>query len=366
MNVTRNDILKMLPVFAGEYELLSDDQTVEDIMRGIKRCHKEYAQQYDTIAQYFVGNSTLETCRNIFDFLRANSFYYIEDEMNQTVRSPQAIVATGSVEGIDCKNYALFCGGVLDAINRSDVQDIPFVYRFVSDRLLDTSPNHVFIVAFPETNKEVWVDPIPPVKYFNQKISYYYHTDKNYRAMPLFKISGLNQAVQDLDFIVIDRDNRSLGDIQNDIESVVPFGGTAMAIFNFVSHPDNSQNWVWNAAKQDWPYWIERDITNNNPAHNFIAFLQRNPTALKDQPWDTSQGSGVPMPLSQRISKAQARMNQAGMGTQFNQFLSQYGYTGGLLSTPGVPVTNTLFTTKNMVIGAVVVFVAGKWIFKWW
>src|ERR1700694_292257 len=172
-------ILSKLPMYTGTVEVIADDQNVYDIIRGVKAIHKRYAGDYDKIAQYFVGATGEDTCRNIFNFLRRSSFYYVEGEDLQTLRSPSAIIATGLVHGIDCKNYSLFIGGILDAINRSGVQEIPFCYRFASDKLFDPTPCHVFVVAYPNTKDEMWIDPIPQVSYFDQRLTYYYHTDKN-------------------------------------------------------------------------------------------------------------------------------------------------------------------------------------------
>lgn len=186
MKIGANTILNHLPYFSGNKIELASNQSVEDIIRGIKIAHKDFATDYDKIAHYFVGKTVEQTCRNIFNFLRANTNYFVESEARQTVKSPAAILKT---KNIDCKNYALFTAGVLDAINRSGLQEIPYCYRFVSNRLLDSSPSHVFVVAF-DNNREIWIDPIPEVLHFDYRLPFYHQTDKNFKAMPLYKISG--------------------------------------------------------------------------------------------------------------------------------------------------------------------------------
>ena len=187
--VDRLFILSKLPIYTGTVNVITEDQSVKDIIRGVKMCHEKYANDYDKIGAYFIGNTAEDTCENIFNFLRKSSFYYQEGVV-QTLRSPSAILSTGKTIGIDCKNMALFIGGCLNAINRSGIQNIPFCYRFVSDKLFDPTPNHVFIVAFPKTNDEIWIDPIPEVNYFDQRLTYYYHTDKKFSTMALQMISG--------------------------------------------------------------------------------------------------------------------------------------------------------------------------------
>jgi hypothetical protein len=186
MVVGANTILKHLPSYKNNRVELSDDQSVSDIMKAIKNCHKQSAKDYDKIAHFFIGKNELQTCKNIFNFLRANTRYFIESEDEQTVKSPAAILKT---KNIDCKNYALFAGGVLDAINRSEKQYIPYCYRFVSNSIFDSNPNHVFICAFLDDD-EIWIDPIPQVLEFNYKLPFYNTIDKNYTAMSLYSISG--------------------------------------------------------------------------------------------------------------------------------------------------------------------------------
>jgi hypothetical protein len=49
-------------------------------------------------------------------------------------------------------------------------------------------PHHVFVVAFPGTNREIWIDPV--LSSFNEKKKYYFKTD---RKMALVGISGVNR-----------------------------------------------------------------------------------------------------------------------------------------------------------------------------
>lgn len=185
--VSKKIILNTLPQYKNQYAHISDNQSVGDIIKAIKSCHKDFANDYDNIAPFFIGSNAYHTCENIFYFLRDNVNYFIESEDEQTVKSPAAILKTGE---IDCKGFALFSCGVLDAINRSGLQKIPYCYRFVSSSLFTTSPNHVFCVAFPDTQNETWIDPIPQVKNFDEKITYYYSLDKKFKAMSLYSISG--------------------------------------------------------------------------------------------------------------------------------------------------------------------------------
>lgn len=191
MTIGANKILNKLPQFANEQVKLKHNQTVDDIIQAIKKTHKQFACDYDKIAPYFLGATIEKTCKNIFDFLRQNTKYFIESENRQSVKSPAAILKT---KNIDCKNYALFTAGILDALDRAGLQNIDYCYRFVSSKVFDTNPAHVFICAFDENENEVWIDPIPEVLYFDHKLNFFHPIDKYFRAMPLYQISGIDNA----------------------------------------------------------------------------------------------------------------------------------------------------------------------------
>lgn len=186
MRIGASTILAKLPQFNNKKVELIRDQSVKDIMAGMSKAHKDFAPDYDKICVYFLGNTVEKTCKNIFNFLRANTNYFIEHENLQTVKSPAAILHT---KNIDCKNYALFIGGILDALNRNGLQEIDFCYRYVSNKLFDETPNHVFICVF-DNGREIWVDPIPEVLEFDYRLPFFYTIDKNFSTMSLVKISG--------------------------------------------------------------------------------------------------------------------------------------------------------------------------------
>lgn len=174
-------ILKSLPPYKGVRYDVVGRQTVQDIVVGMDWIHKMTADHYDNIARYFVGSTANRTLRNLFDFIKKNSAYVEESDRLQTVKTPAAIIAEGNTYGNDCKNYSLFIGGVLDAINRSGKQRIPFVYRFASYKPKQPIPGHVFVVAYPYTQLETWVDPV--LDHFDERLQPEYFYDKNANTM---------------------------------------------------------------------------------------------------------------------------------------------------------------------------------------
>lgn len=168
------------------------NQSVGDIMQGLLYTHKMYTKDYDIISEKFVGGSTKEICKRIYNFLLANTHYVIEPNEKQTLRSPMAILQLGKNPkiGLDCKSYSLFIGGILDALNRKG-KNIDWCYRFASYKIDDKLPHHVFVVVNPGTQNEIWVDPV--VQPFNTHKQYFYKLDKKPSTMALYQISGIGR-----------------------------------------------------------------------------------------------------------------------------------------------------------------------------
>lgn len=184
--VTPNIILAKLSPFNNYKKIVVDDQTTSDIIYGLLQNHDRYKNEYDKISELFLGSNVKETARNIYDFLKKNVKYYIEPTKNQTLRSPSAIVAMPM--GADCKSYASFILGVFDSLNRKGIYNVPLSYRFASYKENSKNPQHVFAVLYPNTDREIWVDPV--LEKFDLKKQPTYYKDKKL-SMALIAMSGV-------------------------------------------------------------------------------------------------------------------------------------------------------------------------------
>lgn len=180
-------VLSSLPGYKGNTQLIKRQQTVRHIIREILAAHKEFAPHYDHIAKQFDRATLKQTADAIFQFLKRNVKYDMEPEARQTIKSPAAILSHGHG---DCKHYASFAGGVLDALNRAG-KNINWKYRFASYSLFNAEPEHVFVVI-NDRGKEIWIDPTPGA----DKATPVWKIDKKIKAgktMALYKISGLGE-----------------------------------------------------------------------------------------------------------------------------------------------------------------------------
>jgi len=167
--------------YLGKTELIKRRQRVEDIVSELLDAHMAFADQYDSLASSFDRGSVKEICDALVRWCKQNIRYKVESEDKQTTKSPAAMLAQG--QG-DCKHYASFCGGVLDALNRKG-RRISWAYRFASYNIFNRTPEHVFVVVKSQ-GREHWLDPTPGA----DKARPVWLIDKKISAMPLYRISG--------------------------------------------------------------------------------------------------------------------------------------------------------------------------------
>ena len=186
--MNRGDLLARLAPYKGRESVIVHRQDAGDIMQGMEDWHRRYRRQYDTISAYFAGRTERETAKKIFDYLKTNVRYIIENDEKQTLKTPAAIIAQGHG---DCKHYALFIGGILDSLAYLGIQRIPWAFRFASYKWYDSTPQHVFVVINPGTKNEIWIDPV--LARFDQRKPYTAATDKK---MALVGISGVSKSAE--------------------------------------------------------------------------------------------------------------------------------------------------------------------------
>jgi hypothetical protein len=182
-----NSLYSRLTPYQGNKHIIVNDQQVGDIITNLLKTHNQYKSEYDKIASHFEKRGNKAIARGIWGFIKTNIPYKIESDDKQKLKSPSAILYTANTTGSDCKNFSLFAGGILDALNRKGYP-INWCYRFASYRLNDKLPHHVFVVINPGTNNEIWLDAVLPS--FDLKKQYFYKIDKN--PMALIAMSGVD------------------------------------------------------------------------------------------------------------------------------------------------------------------------------
>ena len=105
----------------------------------------EAIEQTKSIARQFQGKTELETCRNIFNFLK-NKINYKADGFHQKVKLPSALLR----ERVgDCKSYSVFTYAILTNLG------IPCQYVLVSYNQ-DPTPSHIYV----KTDSGIIIDAV--------------------------------------------------------------------------------------------------------------------------------------------------------------------------------------------------------------
>jgi hypothetical protein len=181
-----NKVKAKLTPLQGKEVTINSNQSTMDIIRGIIDTHKKYESEYDRIADFFYDKDVEQICKNIYDFLKQNVPYVIENSKKQYLRSPSAILDFGT--GADCKSYSLFSNGILAALNRKYNIGYNVYYRFAGYSN-NKSLEHVFSVVNSKYG-EKWIDPV--LNYFNSREKTPTFTlDKKVKNMALVQISGI-------------------------------------------------------------------------------------------------------------------------------------------------------------------------------
>lgn len=166
--------------------VLVDRQVVSDIVRYMPWKLKQCRPYYDKIWMFFEADELEEVGEGIWNFLKDQLYYREEDDDAQMLSTPKEMLERGEC---DCKGYALFVGGVVDAINRNSGRpEIPWCFRFVPSAILGTKIGHVFVVLDPG-GQEVWVDPV--LGSFNEKPFYMVQKDRYVSEEPSGKVGSL-------------------------------------------------------------------------------------------------------------------------------------------------------------------------------
>jgi hypothetical protein len=203
--VSRNILIGKVSPFLGKKEVVVANQDTVDIIDALIRNHYKYSSEYDKIYRYFVGDTVEDTAFNVWCFLKDEFKYNIEPEEMQILRSPAALLASNIV-GIDCKGYATFACGIMDAYRRNTGKNFEVYYRFASYDPYDNTPQHVFAVV-KNKGYEYWIDPV--LDQFDEKKQPYYYKDKKIKNMALVAMSGINNYNSNY--------NQSIGSMDDDL-----------------------------------------------------------------------------------------------------------------------------------------------------
>lgn len=119
-----------------------------DIIECWKKCYEEFKYQPQKIVTNLHYMPTNQACEAIFDYMIANTYYKLDKEGEQLIKSPARFLQD---QCGDCKSYTMFIASCLFCLG------IPCKVRFVN---FDGGKQytHVYPVALDSNGREIIMD----------------------------------------------------------------------------------------------------------------------------------------------------------------------------------------------------------------
>jgi len=148
-----------------------------DIIKTINGNFNKAVEETKKIAPQFLGANYLDTCKNIWDFLKTNITYKKDPTGFQLIKLPRRFLAEASG---DCKSYSLFTAAVLKNLYPKD----EIFLRYASYNNINI-PTHVYTIIKIK-DKKIIVDAV--YNKFNKEKEYKYKRDYK---MKIYTLSGI-------------------------------------------------------------------------------------------------------------------------------------------------------------------------------
>lgn len=140
---------------------LMPDGGVEDTIKEMKRIAARYKKQTARIASVLKGKTTLDTARNIWNFVYNHIQYKKDNPLREQIRTPLRTWADRAT-GVDCDCYSVFISSILQNLN------IAHAYRIAA---YGADYQHVYVVV-PDKGRDIIIDcvadsfnyEVPPTK----------------------------------------------------------------------------------------------------------------------------------------------------------------------------------------------------------
>jgi uncharacterized protein YjbJ (UPF0337 family) len=151
----------------------------EDIINTINGNFNKAVKEVKNIALDFKGSNYLETCKNIWDFLKKNITYKKDPTGYQLIKLPRRFLADRYL-GSDCKSFSLFTAAVLKNI----YPEAEVFLRYAGYSSINI-PTHVYTIL-KVGDKKIIIDAV--YNKFNKEKEYKYKRDYK---MKIYTLSGI-------------------------------------------------------------------------------------------------------------------------------------------------------------------------------
>jgi len=145
--------------YIGFRKTLKTNASLDDTLRHMKRIALRDTCQVADLSEQLQGATVAETSENIWNFLRENTVYKLDNESFEELRTP-ARSWHDRLEGIDCDDYTIFISALLLNLG------IDHEYRIAS-YTKKAKFQHIYPVAFDQSGNSYVIDIVPEIPHFN-------------------------------------------------------------------------------------------------------------------------------------------------------------------------------------------------------
>ncbi|MEW7289637.1 transglutaminase-like domain-containing protein [Aquimarina sp. 2304DJ70-9] len=180
--------------YKGFRKTIKDNANLNDTLETMQRIAFRDFTQVEALAVKLEGASVAETSENIWNYLRENTRYKLDQEGIEELRTPARSLVDGQKGitnpsfGIDCDDYTILISALL--LNLGITHD----YRVVAYK----EPGkfqHIYPVAFDESGKAFVIDVVPEIPHFNYEEQPI--IDLKTISMELHELSGVDPDVME-------------------------------------------------------------------------------------------------------------------------------------------------------------------------
>ncbi len=134
------------PIREGQTITIKKSGKNSDIINTIHSYMPYAIGQSKKRASLFKGKNKLETCKNIFNFLKDNITYVEDSVYFQDIKLPNRLIKERKG---DCKSYSMFTASILECLG------IPYKFAYTS-YTDNKTPQHVYV----QTNDGIIIDAV--------------------------------------------------------------------------------------------------------------------------------------------------------------------------------------------------------------
>lgn len=136
--ITRSQAYGYVPRFQNKEVVNHVTGTNSQLIRAILNGFPKAVEQTRALAKHFEKESARQSAKSVWEFLKNQLNYRADGFAYQAVKSPSALLATGSG---DCKSYSLLAAGILANLGYR------VKLRFTGYDVTSTDPSHVYVIA---------------------------------------------------------------------------------------------------------------------------------------------------------------------------------------------------------------------------